>query len=374
MFLMAAEALQLPHIARSFPDNSIWQFIAHHTSHVEWVGCSLHDMIQPSFTFLAGVSLPFSIASRSAKGQPFGTMLRHAIVRSLILIFLGIFLRSVGAKQTNFTFEDTLTQIGLGYTFCFLLAFASPRVQWISLGAILVSYWAAFALYPLPGASFDWQAVGVPPDWSHHLSGFAQHWDKNSNFGARVDQWFLNLFPRARPFVYNGGGYLTSSFVPTLGTMIFGLIAGRWLRLERTNSEKALLLGKAGLICLAAGAALHFAGICPIVKRIWTPSWTIFSAGWCFLLLAAFYAVIDLRGYRRWAFPLVVIGMNSIAIYCMAHLWEGFIRNSLKTHLGQNVFRFAGDTFEPFWTGAAVLLVLWLILFWMHRRKLYLRV
>jgi len=81
-----------------------------------------------------------------------------------------------------------------------------------------------------------------------------------------------------------------------------------------------------------------------------------------------------LRGYRRWAFPLVVIGMNSIAIYCMAHLWESFIRNSLKTHLGQNVFKFAGDTFEPFWTGAAVLLVLWLILFWMHRRKLYLRV
>src|SRR5205807_10134756 len=104
----------------------------------------LHHRIQPSFTFLAGVSLPFSVASRSAKGQSFRVMLGHALVRSLILIFLGIFLRSVGAKQTNFTFEDTLTQIGLGYTFCFLFAFASPRMQWITLGAILVGYWAAF--------------------------------------------------------------------------------------------------------------------------------------------------------------------------------------------------------------------------------------
>src|SRR4026209_170565 len=86
MFLMAAEVLRLPRIAKAFPDNSIWQFIAHHTSHVEWVGCSLHDLIQPSFTFLAGVSLPFSIASRQGKGQTFRAMLRHALVRSLILI------------------------------------------------------------------------------------------------------------------------------------------------------------------------------------------------------------------------------------------------------------------------------------------------
>jgi predicted acyltransferase len=374
MFLMAAELLHLPRIARSFPDNPIWQFIAHQTSHVEWVGCSLHDLIQPSFTFLAGVSLPFSIASRQAKGQTFGRMLLHAVLRSFILIWLGIFLRSVGGKQTNFTFEDTLTQIGLGYSFCFLLGFASARTQWLTLAAILAGYWAAFALFPLPGADFAWSNVGVPADWPYHLNGFAQHWDKNSNFGARVDQWFLNLFPRSKPFVYNGGGYLTLSFIPTLGTMIFGLIAGRWLRTERSPAQKAILLLKAGAICLGLGAVLHFTAICPVVKRIWTPAWTIFSAAWCFLLLSCFYAIIDLRGYRRWAFPLVVIGMNSIAIYCMVHLWDRFILNSLKTHLGQDTFKFAGETWEPLFSGMAVLLVLWLILLWMHRRRIYLRV
>ena len=230
MFLMVAEVLHLSRVADALPESGFWNFLASQQSHREWVGCSLHDLIQPSFTFLVGVALPFSIASRMAKGQSFGRMLFHAGWRSLLLIWLGIFLRSVGSSQTNFTFEDTLTQIGLGYTFAFLLAFRPGRVQWVALAVILVGYWAAWALYPAPGSNFNWPAVGVPADWPHHLSGFAAHWDKNSNLGQAFDVWFMNLFPREKPFLYNGGGYLTLSFIPTLGTMIFGLIAGQWLR------------------------------------------------------------------------------------------------------------------------------------------------
>jgi predicted acyltransferase len=386
MFLMVAEVLHLSRVARNFPESKFWAFLAHQQSHVEWIGCALHDLIQPSFTFMVGVALPFSIASRLAKGHPFGKMLGHAIWRSLLLVFLGIFLRSVNRPMTNFTFEDTLTQIGLGYTFAFLLAFARPRTQWIALALILFGYWAAWALYPLPPANFDWQSVGVPPDWQH-LSGFAAHWDKNWNLGTRFDQWFLNLFPREKPFLYNGGGYLTLSFIPTLGTMLFGLIAGQWLRANqsqpttsstspasRTAPQKALLLVKAGLICLGVGIAIHLTGLNPIVKRIWTPSWTIFSAGWCFLILAAFYAIIDIRGHKRWAFPLVVIGMNSIFIYCIAHLWEGFILSSYKTHLGQNIFNIFGTPYSSLVSGTAVILTLWLILYWMYRRKIFLRI
>jgi len=110
------------------------------------------------------------------------------------------------------------------------------------------------------------------------------------------------------------------------------------------------------------------------VKRIWTPSWVLFSGGWCFLLIAAFYWVIDAEQKRRWGFPLMVIGMNSIAAYCIAHLFEGFIMKALKTNFGQNAFKFWGATYEPFLHGAAVLLVFWLILFWMYRRKLFLRI
>src|SRR4051794_686266 len=133
MFLMMGEVMHLWELARAFPDSTICAWIRFNTTHVEWVGCSLHDLIQPSFSFLVGVALPFSIASRRAKGQPVWLMSLHAIWRSLVLIALGIFLRSIGRPQTNFTFEDTLTQIGLGYPFLFALGFWSERWHWIKL-------------------------------------------------------------------------------------------------------------------------------------------------------------------------------------------------------------------------------------------------
>lgn len=372
MFLMMAEVLRLSRVAQAFPGNWFWSFLALNQTHVAWAGCSLHDTIQPGFSFLVGVALPYSIASRLAKGGTFGKMFLHALWRSLLLVALGVFLRSMHSPQTNFTFEDTLSQIGLGYPLLFLLAFRPPRWQWAALGVILTGYWLAWALYPVPGPGFNWQAVGVPPDW-HHYTGFAAHWDKNANLGVAFDQWFLNLFPRVRPFVANDGGYLTLSFIPTLGTMILGLFAGRWLRASAPQIPmKRLLL--AGVIGIAAGLILHFTGICPVVKRIWTPGWTLFSGGVCFLFLAGFSWIVDVKGYRKWAFPLVVIGMNSIAAYMIAHLFERFIIDSFRINLGANAFQIFGTGLEPFVQGAAVLLVYWLILFWMYRRKLFLKV
>lgn len=373
MLLMMAEVLALSRVAHAFPGNWFWAILAFNQTHVEWAGCSLHDLIQPSFSFLVGVALPYSIASRLAKGGTFGAMWAHAIWRSVLLIALGIFLRSMDRPQTNFTFEDTLTQIGLGYPILFVLGFRPPRWQWIALGAILTGYWLAWALYPAPGPGFDYQSVGVPANWSHFYTSFAAHWNKNANLGTAFDQWFLNLFPRAKPFVFNGGGYLTLSFIPTLGTMILGLIAGRWLRASAPRIPMQRLL-IAGAIGIAAGLLLHFTGICPVVKRIWTPSWTLFSGGACFLLLALFSWVIDIKGYRKWAFPLIVIGVNSIAAYMIAHLFERFLISSFRTNLGVNAFRIFGAGLEPLLLGFAVLFSYWLILFWMYRRKLFLKI
>jgi predicted acyltransferase len=374
MFLMMAEVLSFSRVARARPDSALWQFLAHHQSHVDWIGCSLHDLIQPSFSFLVGVALPFSLASRATRGQSRTRMTLHAAWRSLLLILLGVFLRSIGAHQTNWTFEDTLSQIGLGYVALFLLGFRPIREQWAALVLILVGYWAAFALYPLPGPDFDYGKVGASNTWPHLMTGFAAHWNKNSNPAWAFDTWFLNLFPREKPFAFNGGGYATLSFIPTLGTMILGLIAGGVVRSERAPWAKVRWLAAAGAIGLAMGAALGWLGICPVVKRIWTPSWVLFSGGWCFLLLAGFYLLIDLWGRRRWAVPLVVIGMNSIAAYCMAHMFDGFIASSLKTHLGADAFKAFGPAYEPLVRGALVLLVMWLLLFWMYRRKIFLRV
>src|SRR5438067_5536601 len=202
MFLMMAEVLHLARMAKAFPDDPVWKFLALHQTHVEWTGCSLHDLIQPSFSFLVGVALPFSLASRIARGQRFAVMAWHALWRSVILIFLGVFLRSVGKPQTNFTFEDTLSQIGLGYFFLFLFGFARPRWQWLAFAVLVVGYWAAFAAYT-PPPDLDPASVGASPNWPHHPQGFAAHWDKNTNPAAAFDRWFLNLFPREKPFTHN---------------------------------------------------------------------------------------------------------------------------------------------------------------------------
>lgn len=380
MLLMMAEVLQLSRVSAAYPDSVFWKVLGWNQTHTEWFGCSLHDTIQPGFSFLVGVALPYSIASRMAKGASFASLFRHTLWRSFALAALGVFLRSMDRSMTYFTFEDTLSQIGFGYPFLFLLGYFSSKVRslkwvWVTLAIILVGYWLLWAVYPAAPSNFNWSSVGVSAQWNaqHNYTGFSAHWNKNYNFGNRFDQWFLNLFPREHPFVYNEGGYLTLSFIPTLGTMILGLIAGRWLRESwpKIPVKKMLLAGVAGI---ALGLALHYSGICPVVKRIWTPSWTIFSGGICFLFLAAFSWVIDVKGFRKWAFSLVVIGMNSIAAYCIAHFFEEFFVSTFRIHLGPNFFRFAGAGLQPFFTGAAVLLCYWLMLFWMYRRKLFLKI
>jgi len=374
MLLMLGEAMRLFDVARQFPHSLFWRVIGFNTQHVEWQGCSLHDLIQPAFSFLVGAALPFSIASRKLKGQTFGPMFGHAVRRALLLIFLGIFLRSLHSTQTYFTFEDTLTQIGLGYVFLFLLGFARVRTQAVTLVMILICFWAAFALYPAPGPQFDYARVGVPPDWHHLYTGFLSHWNKNSNLSWAFDVWFLNLFPRAHPFVFNEGGWSTLSFIPTLATMIMGLLAGEWLKGKGTKEQKLRGLVAAGAALVLLGLVCQWAGICPIIKRVWTSSYTLYSGGLVVLMLAGFYALIDWKGWRRWAFPLLVVGMNSIAVYVMSWTMEAFIGGALDRHFGGAISFVAGPTFQPVLHGFLVVLTFWLILLWMYRRKIFLRI
>ena len=374
MFLMLAEAMRLSSLQRAFPGSRFWAIVAFNTSHVPWQGCSLHDLIQPAFSFLAGASLPFSIASRRARGESFGRLLGHAVWRSAALILLGIFLRSLHSPRTYWTFEDTLTQIGLGYTFLFLLAFASLRVQVITFTAILVGFWAAFVLYPLPPPGFDYTQVGVRADWPHLYTGFLAHFNKNSNLSWAFDVWFLNLFPRETPFRFNGGGWSTLSFIPTLATMMLGLWTGEWLKTSRSTTEKLKGLVIAGVALAFAGLLLQWLHINPIVKRVWTSSYTLYSGGLVILMLAGFYALIEWKGWRRWSFPLLVIGANSIAVYVMSWTMEQFVSGALVRHLGTRPFAILGPPFEPVLRGFAVVSVFWLILYWMYRRKIFLRI
>ncbi len=373
MLLMISAGFYISRIAKNFPDNPVWQFLGHQTDHADWRGCTLWDLIQPSFMFMVGVALPFSVANRQGRGESFLRLFLHALWRAFALTMLGVFLSSSGQRQTDFNYVIVLSQIGLGYPFLWLLGWTRTRTQIFAAVGILVLSWALFAFYPTPGPGFDYTTVGVPADWSH-FQGFEAHWDKNANAFSAFDKWFMNIFPREKPFVFNGGGYTTLNFLPSLATMIFGLLAGGLLRSDRSNQEKLKWMLGAGVAGLLLGGALDLLGVCPMVKRIWTPSFAIYSSGWTFLMLSAFFWSIEMRGYRRWAFPFMVAGMNSIALYCMSMLMKPWIRERIKIHLGQHIFERFGTTYTSMVEMAFILVVLWLISWWMYRRKIFLRI
>jgi predicted acyltransferase len=373
MLVLATGGLGFVKVRQSFPDNPVWRFLGFHTDHVAWIGCSFWDLIQPSFMFMVGVAVPYSMASRRARGQAEQVIWLHVIWRSLLLIALGIFLSSTSTPRTNFTFVNVLTQIGLGYVFLCLLAGRGLIVQFAALVVILIGYWLLFFLWPLPPEGFDYSKVIPAKETWHGLPGFWAHWDKNTNAAAAFDLWFLNLFPPAdgkTPFAFNAGGYQTLNFVPSLATMLLGLMAGELLRSKRRHEQKLLWLVVAAVVCLGVG---YLAGktVCPLVKRIWTPSWAIYSTGCTLAMLAFFYAIIDVLRWRHWAWPLVVVGTNSIAMYVMIQLMSGWIGNSWQTHLPAGTF---SDPYGVILRMTLVAATLWLICLWMYRRKLFLRI
>ena len=376
MFLLLAEVLKLCTVSAALPESRFWRFLCFHQSHVEWVGCSLHDLIMPSFCFLVGVALSLSVANRRARGQTTGALAWHTAIRIMVLILLGTLIASAGPRRLTWPFDWVLPQIALGYGFLFLLSIRLIRSSWIALGAILCCYWLAFALYPLPGPDFDYTKVGISKQWmeNYGLTGFAAHWQKNSNFAWSFDVWFMSLFPRKEPFAYHNLGLATLNFIPTLATMILGLIAGNMLRSDRSPWSKVRLLVAAGVAGLVSGWLLGELGLCPVVKAIWTPSWVLFSGGWCFLLLGVFCVLVDIWGLKGLMFPLIVIGMNSIAAYCISQLYRSIAFNSLRRIVGWEIFRLFGDAYEHVVYGAVILLGFWLVLFVMYRRKLFLRI
>jgi predicted acyltransferase len=428
MLAMVSHSFGLPAVANELSGRgdryaATWQQIAYQFDHVPWPGCTFWDLIQPSFMFMVGTAMAFSCAARRAKGQSYWLMALHAAWRALALILLGVFLRTEikpdpdgGPPITNFTFVDVVSQIGFGYFFLFLLCGRRQWVLMLAALAILVGYWALFAAWPLPEPGFKYEEVGVPADWEYNYpsvppdADFQAHWNKNTNPASAFDRWFLNLFPQkdqALPagvnppapgygFLYNSGGYATLNFIPSLATMIFGLMAGQMLlgpatylrpRHElphsqrdahvRSSREKFGLLLLGGLAGLVFGYLLHISGVCPAVKRIWTPTWAIYSTGWTLIMLAGFYGIIELVNFRWWAFPLAVVGMNSIAIYCLDKLTRDWIVKRLQVHLGGDIFTLYGlvdSAFAPLVQSLIVMFILWLVMYWMYRRKIFLKI
>jgi heparan-alpha-glucosaminide N-acetyltransferase len=370
MLLMASSGFGLAQMAKANPESWWWQQIGYQVSHVEWVGCALWDLIQPAFMFMVGVAVPLSLVRRKQDGQGFLGRFAHALLRALVLILLGVLLSTkVGDPQTNWIFPNVLVQIGLGYVFLFVLASLGWEYCAAAVVILLVGDWYWFFQHPLPAAGFDLAAVGARPE--DLMDGRFAQWSKHLNVAADFDRWLLNLFPRTEPFITNAGGYTTMNFVPALATMLMGAITGeRLLRSPKTHGQKAAILLTAGIVCLLIGTVLGIVAV-PMVKRIWTPSWVMFSGGWVFLMLSFFYWLVEVAGQRKIVFPLVVVGMNSLFIYVMHSLTAGWIRDAIKTHAGAELF---SGAWAPVIERCSVLAVLWLLCFWLYRQRAFLRV
>ena len=345
MLLMASGGFGIVQMASAHP-GTFWEFIKPQFAHQDWQGCSLWDLIQPSFMFMVGMAAPLSYAKRREHGQSFFGMAWHALSRSILLVALGVMLTTRAAdKHTVFMFTNVLAQIGLGYFVLFLLSRMGWEYQVSAIIVILAGYTWFFINHPLPTAQ-DLAAIAGMKGTEHAiLPGFAGHWNIHTNAAAAFDRWWLNLLPQAQTFQFNPGGYQTLNCIPALATMLGGALTGGFLmHSQKTDKGRCATLLFAGIVLVVAGTALdlkilpvvgaqfdHYT-LLPVVKRIWTPSWAILSGGWVLILLSIFYWLVEIIGMRRLVFPLVVVGMNSIVIYLLHSLCAGWITDNLHSN------------------------------------------
>jgi heparan-alpha-glucosaminide N-acetyltransferase len=431
MTLLAAEGFGLLKLSQTAADSPLWsllnyerwQRIGFHFNHPVWRSnflfgptldpnegspwlrgaLSLWDLIQPAFMFMVGVAMAYSARKRDALGEPRWKQWVHAFIRAIVLVLLGVFLSSKDTGQTNWEFPNVLAQIGLGYVF----VFAVVRWKWwgqvAAIATILIGTWTAFFMHT-PPEDYDFASVKASAEKGEVLDPPFRQWSKNGNFAHEVDVKLLNELPRLKdkegnpvPWKFNNGGYQTLNFLPSIATMILGVLCGQILqRPELPWKKVGILLGLA-LLCYGLGIAMGV-WACPIVKRIWTPSWVLFSGGFVIAMLALFYALFDALPLGVLAFPLVVVGTNSLLVYLMGQTLKRWTEAKvIHTHFQPLIEWMMGgvakvtglaarlpdttrppgvvmsELFRPVIDSTAVFLVFWLVLYALYRKRIFMR-
>ena len=318
-----------------------WRWLARQNEHVEWAGCVYWDLIQPSFTFMVGVAMPFAYARREALGDSWGQRLRHAFVRAFNLLLIGFLLDHFGADKIQIGFIRVLEQIAIAYVIAFFVVGRSFRTQALAAGVILVGYQLLWMFNPWNGPGGPW-APGT------------------ENIGSAFDRWLLR-----RNY---SGLYVGMNAIPSAATIIFGIMAGTLIRKTTDPKRTSATLLVAGLVALTFGFVVS--PWFPPIKRIWTPSFTLLAGGWTTLMLLAFYWSIEVLGWRKWSFPLVVVGTNSIAAYVIGNSFGGWFRSASSAWVSWLRVPL-GEVWWPVFTHALFALAAWGVLWWLYRRKIF---
>jgi predicted acyltransferase len=333
---------------QSLGRNPIIDLLVYEVHHTPWKGLRFYDCIWPSFMLMVGVSIPFSFAKRS-RTETDREIKLHALKRALLLFLLGSVRESV-FLGSPFLIElsSALQPIAIAYLVVALLVRKPPRVQATIAGLILAGYALLLALVPAPG---------IP----------AGTYELNHNLVNAVDVHFLGPHWAVWPYAHSGWGTILST-IPTISTTLLGLIVGGLLRSNRSKSSKAKMIGGLAALCLVLGYAIS--PVVPIVMKMWTTSYGLASAGWACLMFLLFYWFVDIRGHRKWTLPFIVIGMNAIFIYMATSILPieqlvGIFTKGLAGHMG---------VVGPSFSALTVLVVEWLLLFWMYKRKIFVKV
>jgi heparan-alpha-glucosaminide N-acetyltransferase len=318
-----------------------WAWLAAQWDHSAWEGCTFWDLVQPAFTFMVGAAMPFAFARRISRGANTWGLFRHVAWRSLVLILLSNIYSNWGSSRPlRLQFINVLAQIGFGYMLCFLITRMRFLYQAGAAAAMLAGYWALFAIFPGPQGAFS----------------------QTGNIGAAIDLKLLG---------YNYSGYYTTiNFIGNAVTILFGCWAGMLLQTARPHAGKLKILGACAAACFALGVGLQ--PFNPMVKRLWTDSFTFYSAGWVILMLMVFYWVIEVKQTKRWAFPFLVLGMNSLFVYSLGQIGlKGWLDRGLRAFTRN--FAFLGDL-GAIPQHVLVLAGLWYVCYWLYRRNIFFKI
>jgi len=336
MLVLASSGFGLAELALHRP---AFTGLANQFEHKPWEWIAFWDLIQPAFMFMVGVAMPFAFAQRIAKGATSRQLFWHVAVRSFRLILMSQILISISGGHMSFQLINVLAQIGITYFLCYLIMQLRFRWQAAIVGLILVGHWALFAAFPGTEGPF--------------LS-------KDTNIGQLLD---IRVFGHP-----NSDHWATINFITSTATTLFGVWTGRLLQSKRSHGQKMRILAIWAVVCLAVALIIHPWN--PIIKRICTTSFTLYSTGWILLMLLAFYWLVEVQGYRKWTFPLVVVGANSIFIYSLEQVMRGWINRAVGVFTLK--FEWLGD-FGSVAQSCTVLLVMWYLCYWLYERKIFLK-
>jgi predicted acyltransferase len=321
--------------------------------HVEWAGFHFYDFIFPLFLFLIGVAIPFSVDKRLAKGESRGVILRHAFLRFCGMVLIGFFttgnLLSWDMQKVGLSYS-VLMMLGFGYLIAMVLVlYTSLRTQIITVATILIVYWALQMFVPVPGHEpGEFKKGAIFSDWLYDqtVGLLGKPWKSRYGRGFIITLW-------------NHGA-----------TAMLGVFGARILQQSRDAVCKLKWLAVLGAGCLLAGWlwSLHL----PIVKNRWTSSYVLWCGGLSYLLLALFWWVIDVRGWRRGLGLWLAIGSNSILAYIMAALLMPGFRAFATVLLG-NLKPVMGDFYHNLLMVLASYGMAWALLIYLRKRKVFLR-